>query len=138
MYLIYYDEFKPSMLFLNPNTYFVYVEAAQKRGGDAAVIQLRNSQRGLSVTMLEQYLQDDMRGQLQDETYPRDVRTIEEEFQRITYVVRSGGIVWLPSKEIQLQITSLEKSSPKMAGYIMKRLEHLTLNYSPPSIELPS
>lgn len=138
MYVVYYDQFKPSMLYLNPNTYFAYVEAAQKRGGNAAVIQLRNSQKGLSITMLEQYLQDDMRGQLQDETYQRDVRTIEEEFQRITYVVRSGGIVWLPSKEIQIQITSLEKSSPKMAGYIMKRLEHLTLNYSPPSIELPS
>jgi hypothetical protein len=137
MYIIYYDEFRPGMLFLNPNTHFVYVEAAQKRGGDAAVIQLRNSQRGLSVTMLEQYLQDDMRGQLQDETYQRDFKTIEEEFKRITYVVRSGGIVWLPSKEIQVQITCLEKSSPKMAGHIMKRLEHLTLNYSPPSIELP-
>ena len=43
MNLIYYANFNPSMQFLNPNTFFVYVEAAQERGGDAGVIQLRNS-----------------------------------------------------------------------------------------------
>ena len=137
MNLIYYANFNPSMQFLNPNTFFVYVEAAQGRGGDAGVIQLRNSQQGLPFTLIEQYLQDGLVGNLQGETSERDIKTIEEQFQRINFVLRSGGIVWLPSREIQTQITCLEKSSPKMAGYALKRLEHLTLNYSPPSIELP-
>ena len=137
MYVIYYTEFTPSMQFLNPNTFFVYVESAQKRGGNASVVQLRNSRQGLPITLVEQYLQDNLIGALQGETSERDMRTIEEQFQKINFIVRSGGVVWLPTREIQTQITSLEKSSPKMAGYALKRLEHLTLNFSPPSIELP-
>jgi hypothetical protein len=137
MNIIYYTDFTPSMQFLNPNTFFVYVEAAQGRGGNAGIIQLRNSRQGLPLTLIEQYLQEGLVGNLQGETSERDMRTVEEQFQKINFVLRSGAVVWLPSREIQTQITSLEKSSPKMAGYALKRLEHLTLNFSPPNIELP-
>ena len=137
MALIYYRKFDPSMQFLNPNVFFVYVESANKKGGAHDVIQLRNARCGLSLTLVDTYLQEDSVGCLQSETAERDIKTVETEFQRINYVLHREGIVCLPSMIIQDRITSLEKSSPKMAGYTLKRFNHLTSNHSPHQIELP-
>ena len=137
MALIYYRKFDPSMQFLNPNVFFVYVESVNKKGGTHDVIQLRNARCGLSLTLVDTYLQEDSVGCLQSETAERDIKTVETEFQKINYVLHREGIVCLPSMIIQDRITSLEKSSPKMAGYTLKRFNHLTSNHSPHQIELP-
>ena len=137
MALIYYRKFDPSMQFLNPNVFFVYVESVNKKGGTHDVIQLRNARCCLSLTLVDTYLQEDSVGCLQSETAERDIKTVETEFQKINYVLHREGIVCLPSMIIQDRITSLEKSSPKMAGYTLKRFNHLTSNHSPHQIELP-
>ena len=137
MSLVYYRKFDPSMQFLNPNIFFVYVESVGKKGGSYDVIQLRNARCGLSLTLVEAYLQEGATGSLQSETAERDIKTIENEFQKINYVLHREGVVCLPSTIIQDRITSLEKSSPKTAGYTLKRFNHLTSNHLPHQIELP-
>ena len=137
MSLVYYRKFDPSMQFLNPNILFVYVESVGKKGGSYDVIQLRNARCGLPLTLVEAYLQEGATGSLQSETAERDIKTIEEEFKKINYVLQREGIVCLPSKIIQDRITSLEKSSPKTAEYTLRRFNHLTSNRSPHQIELP-
>jgi len=138
MSLFYYQKFIPSLHFLNPNAYFVYVEAATESGGDAATIQMRNSSKGLPLTLVEQFLPEELTAPLSQETSERDVTACEKQFQVINYVLNNGGVVCLPSQAIQEQITILEKCSPKMAGYVLKRFDHLTSNHSPPPVELPS
>ena len=137
MSLVYYRKFDPSMQFLNPNIFFVYVESVGKKGGSYDVIQLRNARCGLPLTLVEAYLQEGATGSLQSETAERDIKTIEEEFKKINYVLQREGIVCLPSTIIQDRITSLEKSSPKTAEYTLRGFNHLTSNHSPHQIELP-
>lgn len=138
MSVIVYDNFKPSMMDLNPNVYYVYVEAAKKQGGSADVVHLRNTDKGLPVTLVERYLQEGMSAPLSHNTEARDIRVLEYEFQRINYVTSNGGVVCLPSRAIQDQIICLEKSSPTMAAYALKRFEHLMSVHSPVIVELPS
>lgn len=138
MSVIIYDTFKPSMMDLNPNVYYVYIEAATKQGGSADVVHLRNTAKGLPITLVERYLQEGMSAPLSHNTEARDIRVVEYEFQLINYVTNNGGVVCLPSRAIHDQIICLEKSSPTMAAYALKRFEHLMSTNSPPAVELPS
>lgn len=138
MTVIVYDNFKPSLMDMNPNVYYVYVESAKQQGGSADVVHLRNNDKGLPVTLVERYLQEGMSAPLSHNTEARDIRVIEYEFQKINYVTSNGGVVCVPSRTIHDQIICLEKSSPTMAGYVLKRFEHLMSNHSPVAVELPS
>jgi len=138
MSLLFYTHFKPSDVELNPNVFYVYVESSTEKGGTPDVVYLRNHSKGLPLTLLELYLPEGLCSHLNGDTYERDVRRIERQFQIVNFVLNNNGIVCLPTQKIQEQITYLERSSPKMAGYVLKRLDLLLNNFSPISLEIPT
>ena len=58
---------------------------------------------------------------------PRNIVKVENEFQTIRYVSDQGKVVCLPILHLTKEIPILEKQSPKLAGYVKKRLQSLGL-----------
>ena len=55
----------------------------------------------------------------------RDIIKVENEFQTINYSLNYGKILCVPIYPLLDELITIEKQSPKMAGYINKRLESL-------------
>jgi hypothetical protein len=113
-----------SLVNLNETVCHVFVNAAVDRGGERHVVQLRQHERGLPLTLRENYSSN---GTLLQSTEARDVPRLEAEFQQISKHLMAGNIICVPIYPLTDELLNLEKHSPKMAGYLRKRLEGLQI-----------
>jgi len=120
MPVLYTREYPHELFDLNPQLYCVFVESHERRGGGRSTVRVRGLEVALPLTLRDNFSSD---GSLKSETEVRDMTKIEEEFQNIVHYLRQGLVVCLPTMEISKEISQLEKQSPKVGRYLLKRLE---------------
>ena len=108
------------LLYLNETAYAVYIEAADKRGGDPWVRWARNFDRCLPLTMWQQFGQP-----LGHETWERDGKKATDELIRIANVVRQGRVVVFPGDEYSHALLQIENTSPKLQDRISQSIQGL-------------
>ena len=124
MSIIYVHEFHIDLLGLNEDLYHVYIDSHVETGGGRDIVFLRQHERGIPLTLRENFSDS---GSLTSLTEQRDIMKVENEFQTIRYVSDQGRVVCLPIPQLTKELLTLEKQSPKLAGYVKKRLQSLGL-----------
>jgi len=97
------------LLYLNEGAYAVYIESADKKGGDPWVRWARNFERALPLTIWEHFGTP-----LTHETWERDGKLAIEELRDIGDTLRQGRVVVFPAGEYTTALTHLEQTSPKL------------------------
>lgn len=120
MPVLYVETYPLKLLQLNPALRCVYVESHEKRGGDPATVQVRGLETSLPLTLRNNY---DSSGYLVADTEARDIPLIEEQIQAITYQLRMGATVCLPTIRLSDELNYLDKHTPKVEQYLLKRLQ---------------
>ena len=123
MSVIYLHTYQTKLLELNENLYHVYIESHKGIGGGRDITFLRQHDRGVPLTLRDNFSEH---GAVTSETEARDIVKVENEFQTINYSLNYGKILCVPIYPLLDELTIIEKQSPKMAGYINKRLESLS------------
>lgn len=123
MSAIYLHTYQTKLLELNENLYHVYIESHKGIGGGRDITFLRQHDRGVPLTLRDNFSEH---GAVTPETEARDIVKVENEFQTINYSLNYGKILCVPIYPLLDELTIIEKQSPKMAGYINKRLESLS------------
>ena len=123
MSAIYLHSYQTKLLELNENLYHIYVESHKGIGGGRDITFLRQHDRGIPLTLRDNFSEH---GAVTPETEARDIIKVENEFQTINYSLSYGKILCVPIYPLLDELTIIEKQSPKMAGYINKRLESLS------------
>jgi len=108
------------LLYLNEEAYAVYVEAADKRGGDPWVRWARNFERCLPLTMWSH-----IGTPLSHGTWERDGRKATEELARISNVVRQGRVVVFPGDEYTYALEQIQSTTPKLHDRISQSIQGL-------------
>ena len=124
MAIIYVHQFHIDLLGLNEDLYHVYIDSHVETGGGRDIVYLRQHDRGIPLTLRENFSDN---GTLTSHTEKRDIVKIENQFQTINYVSDQGKVVCLPILGLTEELLILEKQSPKLAGYVKKRLQSLGL-----------
>jgi hypothetical protein len=124
MAIIYVHQFHIDLLGLNEDLYHVYIDSHVETGGGRDVVHLRQHERGIPLTLRENFSDN---GTLTSNTEKRDIVKIENQFQTINYVSDQGKVICLPILGLTEELLILEKQSPKLAGYLKKRLQSLGL-----------
>ena len=124
MAIIYVHQFHIDLLGLNEDLYHVYIDSHVETGGGRDVVHLRQHERGIPLTLRENFSDN---GTLTSNTEKRDIIKIENQFQTINYVSDQGKVICLPILGLTEELLILEKQSPKLAGYVKKRLQSLGL-----------
>ena len=115
-------EYDLELMDMNKDMYQVFIESNLNHGGERRVVLLRQSQKGLPLTLVNNYTDS---GSLNVDTESRDIRRIESELQIISRTAQSGAIVCVPIRPLTKELTSIEKLSPKLASYAAKRLSSI-------------
>jgi hypothetical protein len=123
MSAIYLHTYQTKLLELNEDLYHLYIESHKGIGGGRDITFLRQHDRGIPLTLRDNFSEY---GAVTPETEARDIVKIENEFQTINYSLNYGKILCVPIYPLLDELTIIEKQSPKMAGYINKRLESLS------------
>jgi len=123
MSAIYLHTYQTKLLELNEDLYHLYIESHKGIGGGRDITFLRQHDRGIPLTLRDNFSEH---GTLTSETEARDIVKIENEFQTINYSLNYGKILCVPIYPLLDELITIEKQSPKMAGYINKRLESLS------------
>ena len=113
---------------LNEGLYHVYIDSHVETGGGRETVFLRQHERGIPLTLRENFSKN---GSLTSSTEQRDIVKVENEFQVIGHVLDYGKIICLPMFPLTIQLITIEKQSPKLAGYINKRIQSLGLKMKP-------
>jgi len=116
---IFVREYEIDLMEMNPDLYHVYVESSRGEGGDRRIVHIRQSQRGLPICLRENYSET---GALSFQTEKRDMLHLESELSKISKVSQSGANVCVPLIHLTNELSTLEKQSPKVAGYVLKRM----------------
>ena len=124
MSIIYVHQFHIDLLGLNEDLYHVYIDSHVETGGGRDVVHLRQHDRGIPLTLRENFSDN---GSLTSPTEQRDIQKVENEFQTISYVSSQGKIICLPIRQLIDELITIEKQSPKLAGYVSKRIQSLGL-----------
>ena len=124
MSIIYVKQFHIDLLGLNEDLYHVYIDSHVETGGGRDIVFLRQHERGIPLTLRENFSDS---GSLTSLTEQRDIMKVENEFQTIRYVSDQGKVICLPIPQLTKELLTLEKQSPKLAGYINKRIQSLGL-----------
>ena len=111
--------YEVDLMDINPDLYHVYVESSRGEGGDRKLVYIRQSQRGLPMCLRENYSET---GTLSFQTEKRDILHLESELSKISKVSQSGANVCVPLIHLTNELSILEKQSPKVAGYVLKRM----------------
>ena len=112
-------DYEVDLMDMNPDLYHVYVESSRGEGGDRKLVYIRQSQRGLPMCLRENYSET---GTLSFQTEKRDILHLESELSKISRVSQSGANVCVPLIHLTSELSILEKRSPKVAGYVLKRM----------------
>jgi|TARA_R110001632_G_scaffold93656_1_gene199279 hypothetical protein len=123
MSAIYLHTYQTKLLELNEDLYHLYIESHKGIGGGRDITFLRQHDRGIPLTLRDNFSEH---GAVTPETEARDIVKIENEFQTINYSLNYGKILCVPIYPLLDELITIEKQSPKMAGYINKRLESLS------------
>jgi len=123
MSAIYLHTYQTKLLELNEDLYHLYIESHKGIGGGRDITFLRQHDRGIPLTLRDNFSEH---GAVTSETEARDIVKVENEFQTINYSLNYGKILCVPIYPLLDELTIIEKQSPKMAGYINKRLESLS------------
>jgi len=123
MSAIYLHTYQTKLLELNEDLYHLYIESHKGIGGGRDITFLRQHDRGIPLTLRDNFSEH---GAVTPETEARDIVKVENEFQTINYSLNYGKILCVPTYPLLDELTIIEKQSPKMAGYINKRLESLS------------
>ena len=107
------------LLELNKDMYHMYVESHVGAGGERKTVFLRQHERGLPLTLRNNF--SDL-GTLSSESEKRDITTVEVEIQKISRLAQSGANVCVPLTRLTNEFSPMERLSPKLAGYLLKRL----------------
>jgi hypothetical protein len=120
MPVIYTDRYELKLLGLNPQLLHVFVDSHESKGGEPALVKLRNGDRSLPITLRNNYSES---GYLVSDTEARDIIRIEEEMQRLNSVLRMGATVCIPTIPLNEELSRLKKYTPKVEQYLLKRLQ---------------
>ena len=124
MTILYVRQYQKDLMELNEDLYHVYIDSHVETGGGRDVVHLRQHERGIPLTLRENFSDN---GTLTSHTEKRDIVKIENQFQTINYVSDQGKVICLPILGLTEELLILEKQSPKLAGYVKKRLQSLGL-----------
>mgnify|MGYP003135935159 CR=1 FL=1 len=119
MPFLFVKNYEIDLMNMNKNLYHIYIESAKKTGGERRVCQMRLHENGLPLTLVENYSKE---GSLTSETEARDMKAVEVELQKIGRTSNSGGYVCVPMHPLTTELTNIERLSPKLAGYLLKRM----------------
>jgi len=111
---------------MNPHLFQVYIESHRKHGGERRVVLLRQNEKGLPLTLREHYGNG---GHVTEETAAHDIKTVELELQGISRMSYNGAIVCVPMNPLTLELTNIERLSPKLAGYLNQRLASIGIEF---------
>lgn len=109
------------LLYLNEGAYAVYIEAADKRGGDPWVRWARNFERCLPLTMWQHFGQP-----LGHETWERDSKKFNTEHRKIADAVRQGRVVVFPGDEYSHALQQIGDTTPKLHDRISQSIQELS------------
>lgn len=109
------------LLYLNEGAYAVYIEAADKRGGDPWVRWARNFERCLPLTMWSHFGTP-----LSHETWERDGKKATDELVRIANVVRQGRVVVFPGDEYTHALEQIWSTTPKLHDRISQSIQEVS------------
>ena len=124
MSIIYVHQFHIDLLGLNEDLYHVYIDSHVETGGGRDVVFLRQHERGIPLTLRENFSDN---GTLTSLTEQRDIVKVENEFQAIRHALIYGKVVCFPTHPLTRELITIEKQSLKLAGYIRKRIQSLGL-----------
>tara|TARA_R100001594_G_scaffold3043_1_gene11733 strand:- start:59 stop:445 length:387 start_codon:yes stop_codon:yes gene_type:complete len=124
MSIIYVREYQKDLMDLNEDLYHVYIDSHVETGGGRDIVFLRQHERGIPLTLRENFSDN---GSLTSLTEQRDIMKVENEFQTIRYVTSQGKVICLPIFQLTNELITIEKQSPKLAGYVNKRIQSLGL-----------
>ena len=127
MSIIYVREYQKDLMDLNEDLYHVYIDSHVETGGGRDIVFLRQHERGIPLTLRENFSDN---GTLTSLTEQRDIMKVENEFQTIRYVTSQGKVICLPIFQLTNELITIEKQSPKLAGYVNKRIQSLGLRMS--------
>lgn len=108
------------LLYLNEGAYAIYIEAADKTAGDPWVRWARNFGRCLPLTMWQHFGTP-----LSHETYERDLRKFNLEYQKIAETLRQGRVVAFPGDEYSIALQKIRSTTPKLQEKISQSIEGL-------------
>ena len=124
MSIIYVHQFHIDLLGLNEDLYHVYIDSHVETGGGRDVVFLRQHERGIPLTLRENFSDN---GSLTSLTEQRDIMKVENEFQTIHYVLGQGKVICVPIYPLTKELITIEKQSPKLIGYVNVRIQSLGL-----------
>ena len=124
MSVIYAREYMTELMELNEDLYHVYIDSHVETGGGRETVFLRQHERGIPLTLYENFSEN---GSLTSLTEQRDIVKVENEFQAISHALSYGKVVCFPTYPLTRELITIEKQSPKLAGYINKRIQSLGL-----------
>ena len=116
---VFIRDYDRELLELNKDMYHMYVESHVGAGGERKTVFLRQHERGLPLTLRNNF--SDL-GTLSSESEKRDITTVEVEIQKISRLAQSGANVCVPLTRLTNEFSPLERLSPRLAGYLLKRL----------------
>ena len=116
---VFMRDYDLELLELNRDMHHVYVESHGNVGGERKTILLRQHERGLPLTLRNNF--SDL-GALSSESEKRDITTVEAEIGKISRLANSGANVCVPLTRLTNEFSPLERLSPRLAGYLLKRL----------------
>lgn len=117
-------EYDIDLMALNEDLHHAYVESHTGTGGERRVVYLRQNEKGLPITLRENYHDD---GFLSAETYERDARKVENELLKIRQLSNQGANICIPLAPLTRELDAIQRLSPKLAGYLKKRLGSINL-----------
>jgi len=123
---LFVKNYEVDLMNMNKSLYHIYIESVSKSGGERRVAQMRLHENGLPLTLVNNYSK---KGSLQAETEVRDMRTVEEQLQNISRTAHSGAYVCVPMHPLTTELTNIERLSPKLAGYLIKRFQSIGLEF---------
>ena len=124
MSVIYAREYMTELMELNEDLYHVYIDSHVETGGGRETVFLRQHERGIPLTLYENFSEN---GSLTSLTEQRDIVKVENEFQAISHALSYGKVVCFPTYPLTRELITIEKQSPKLAGYVNKRMQSLGL-----------
>ena len=124
MPVLYARNYVTELMELNEDMYHVYIDSHVETGGGRETVFLRQHERGIPLTLRENFSDN---GSLTSLTEQRDIMKVENEFQTIRYVTSQGKVICLPIFQLTNELITIEKQSPKLAGYVNKRIQSLGL-----------
>ena len=116
---VFIRDYDLELLELNKDMYHMYVESHVGAGGERKTGFMRQPERGLPLTLRNNF--SDL-GTLSSESEKRDITIVEAEIGKISRLANSGANVCVPLTRLTNEFSPMERLSPKLAGYLLKRL----------------